>query len=281
MKPLIGACKLIILPIMALLVLTAGSIAGDLEPPAGPDDPGSAMYTLEDVYNRLDTGVGGAKRTGGFVEPIEPPASTGRMIDEVVNKLPAADDTEGAVPADVVSGKTFWGLNTKDGKWGLQTGNQPIRFIDNGDGTVSDTQTGLMWAKTPDTTPRQYDNQFTTDWDAVAYCAKLETGNHDNWVVPHLGSLFSLIDVRNFNAVPPLSPSLPSGHPFDMGSGNLSFWTSTTATSEILPIVDIIVPWTNYYVLFDTGFTGLVQDARVDVESPLSKFRTWCVRFDN
>ncbi len=44
--------------------------AGDLEPPAGPDDDVSAMYTIEDLYNYIDTGVAGAKRTGGFTGPV-------------------------------------------------------------------------------------------------------------------------------------------------------------------------------------------------------------------
>ncbi len=38
--------------------------AGDLDSPAAPGSPASAMYTLEDIYNRLDSGAAGAKRSG-------------------------------------------------------------------------------------------------------------------------------------------------------------------------------------------------------------------------
>ncbi len=48
-----------------ILVLIAGFVAGAMVlpvfigagepvPPAGPDNPGSSMYTLEDIYNRLN-----------------------------------------------------------------------------------------------------------------------------------------------------------------------------------------------------------------------------------
>ncbi len=119
-KRLKRACKLTILPIMILFVITAGSIAGDLEPPAGPDDPGSAMFTLEDVYNRLDTGAEGAKRTGGFTEPLSGPGSTGRTLDEVMDKMPAIDDTTGATREQVPCGVYFWSLRSDS--WGRQEG---------------------------------------------------------------------------------------------------------------------------------------------------------------
>jgi len=40
-----------------------------------------------------------------------------------MGKAPALDDANGAMPADVPSGKTFWGL--KDSAWGPQTGTMP------------------------------------------------------------------------------------------------------------------------------------------------------------
>ena len=94
--------------------------AGDLEPPAGPDDAASAMYTHEDLYNRLDTGATGTKRTGGFTEPSSAPGPTGYTTDEIMEKMPQQDNTEGAEPSDVVAGKTFFGINTS--QWGTTAG---------------------------------------------------------------------------------------------------------------------------------------------------------------
>jgi hypothetical protein len=144
--------------ILAALILTMPmtAMAGDLEPIAGPDDNSTAMYTLEDLYDYLDSGVAGTKRTGGFTEPGAGPGQTGYTIDEIMSVMPEKDNTNGASPADVAIGKTFWGL--KDGvEWGEQTGTYEsitcsgtlngTRWCDQGDGTVKDMTTGLIWLK--------------------------------------------------------------------------------------------------------------------------------------
>ncbi|WP_295438149.1 DUF1566 domain-containing protein [uncultured Thiodictyon sp.] len=102
------------------LLLVGGAQAGSLTPPAAPDNPGSAMFTLEDLYQRLDSGAPGALRTGPFVAPTAGPGSTGHTLNEAMGKAPAVDDTAGAAPADVPIGKTFWGL--KGSAWGTRTG---------------------------------------------------------------------------------------------------------------------------------------------------------------
>jgi len=63
------------------------------------------------------------------------------------------------------------------------------RFIDNGDGTVSDTQLGLMWAKT--------DNQADIFWDQAPTWIKTKFTNqvgpkYDDWRLPTLWELKSL-----------------------------------------------------------------------------------------
>ncbi len=63
------------------------------------------------------------------------------------------------------------------------------RFIDNGDGTVTDTQLGLMWAQT--------DNQADIYWEQAPAWIKNELANqtgpqYDNWRLPTLNELKSL-----------------------------------------------------------------------------------------
>ncbi|SMC21043.1 Protein of unknown function [Desulfacinum hydrothermale DSM 13146] len=62
------------------------------------------------------------------------------------------------------------------------------RFIDNGDGTVTDTQLQLMWAKT--------DNQGDVTWkEAQRWCRTGPPhliGRYDNWRMPTLEELRSL-----------------------------------------------------------------------------------------
>jgi len=92
--------------------------AGDLDSPGGPTDAASQMFTLDAIYNRLDTGAAGAK--SGFAEPTTgPTAGTGRTLDAVMGKAPAVH-ANAAATTEVLSGKTFWGLSAW--AWGLRTG---------------------------------------------------------------------------------------------------------------------------------------------------------------
>ncbi|MCB1127652.1 MAG: DUF1566 domain-containing protein [Verrucomicrobiae bacterium] len=58
-------------------------------------------------------------------------------------------------------------------------------FVDNGDGTVTDLNTGLMWQADPGT-KRTYAQ-------AVADAAECRTGGHDDWRLPTIKELYSLI----------------------------------------------------------------------------------------
>ncbi|MCP4696550.1 MAG: DUF1566 domain-containing protein [Gammaproteobacteria bacterium] len=103
-----------------LLLLSASAFAGNLAAPAGPDNAGSAMYSLQDVCRRLENGTAGSKRSGIFTEPSAAPGSTGCSVNDIMNKAPTVDETNGVAPAEVMTGKKFWGL--KSGNWGIQTG---------------------------------------------------------------------------------------------------------------------------------------------------------------
>jgi len=90
-----------------LLLSTGAVVAGDLNPPSGgPGSEASALYTLEDLYKRLETGEEGAKRSGAFAEPSSGP-TTGTMHDlnAIMDKMPKKDDTDGAKAEDVTKDK--------------------------------------------------------------------------------------------------------------------------------------------------------------------------------
>jgi len=80
------------------------------------------MFTIEDIYNRLNAGTAGTKRSGAFTEPGAAPGSTMHTLDDLMNKAPVADGT-GASPGDVLTGKPFWGLTS--GSWGPRIGTMP------------------------------------------------------------------------------------------------------------------------------------------------------------
>ena len=66
------------------------------------------------------------------------------------------------------------------------------RFIDHGDGTVTDTKTSLMWAAK--------DNGSLINWqNARSYCQKYNGGGHTDWRMPTLAELKSLYDPKNKN----------------------------------------------------------------------------------
>ena len=85
--------------------------------------------------------------------------------------------------------------------------------IDNGDGTVTDTGTGLMWQKA--TAPGTY------TWEAaLVYCENLNLANHTDWRLPTAKELASLVDTsRN-------SPAINTTYLPDTRSSD--YWSSTT-----------------------------------------------------
>jgi hypothetical protein len=313
MKALRSSCVIAVISLLCAVSVHAGV----LDPTDGPGGTNSSMYTIDDVYNRLNDGTAGSPQI--FTEPAAGPGSTMHNLNDIMGKAPAKDDTDGATAAQVMTGKKFWGLRT--GGWGLLTGtmadrgavtitpgttdqtiaagyhngsgkvegdtdltggnimagttifgivgkcrklpatgqttcygsggtpisctgtgqdgayqygcapvvapvsgNTPNRtslpwksssgsgFIDNGDDTVTDTITGLMWQKATDDTTRTWAA-------ALAYCNDLVLGGHSDWRLPNINELRSLVD-------PTQSPSLPSGHPFINVKSDF-YWSST------------------------------------------------------
>jgi hypothetical protein len=80
-----------------------------------------------------------------------------------------------------IAGQPLWGQDAQ------HPGNRPY-YHDNGDGTVTDLVTGLIWAKAP-SAPLAF-----ADVDAYARASRL--GGHDDWRVPNIRELYSLIDYR-------------------------------------------------------------------------------------
>lgn len=74
-------------------------------------------------------------------------------------------------------------------------------FVDNQDGTVSDTTTGLMWQKGHQPNP--------TSWpDNLDYCEGLEIAGHTDWRLPNIRELETLVD--NTRYLPSIDPLFDS-----------------------------------------------------------------------
>ncbi len=94
------------------------------------------------------------------------------------------------------------------------------RFVNNGDGTVTDTRTGLVWEqKTDDGGLRDKDNTY--NWkDALAYCENLTLGGQTDWRLPTIKELASLVDLSSYN------PSIDTDYfPNTVSS---YYWSSST-----------------------------------------------------
>ena len=64
-------------------------------------------------------------------------------------------------------------------------------YIDNDDGTVTDTDTGLMWQKA--TAPGTY------TWEqALLYCENLNLGGYRDWRLPTVKELGSILDFTRY-----------------------------------------------------------------------------------
>jgi hypothetical protein len=62
-------------------------------------------------------------------------------------------------------------------------------FVDNGDGTVTDKLTNLMWLQNGDSIKR--------DWEeSIQYCEDLEHAGHTDWKLPSNKELSSTVDLR-------------------------------------------------------------------------------------
>jgi hypothetical protein len=64
-------------------------------------------------------------------------------------------------------------------------------FIDNGNGTVTDTITGLIWQKS--------DGGEMTIENATTYCSNLILGSETDWRLPNAHELFSIMNLQYSN----------------------------------------------------------------------------------
>jgi len=86
-------------------------------------------------------------------------------------------------------------------------------FTDNGDDTIMDNVTGLMW--------QQEDDDVTRDWeDALAYCEELDLAGYADWRLPDIKELRSIVDNTTYN------PAIDTT--YFPGTNSSDYWSSST-----------------------------------------------------
>ncbi len=88
-------------------------------------------------------------------------------------------------------------------------------FIDNGDGTISDPDNGLMWLK-------EVSQEYTWD-DAMNYCQSLDFAGHSDWRLPNIRELSTNVDYTSGSGAPL----------YDVFAKKYNdLWSSTTVISQ-------------------------------------------------
>ncbi len=147
-------------------------------------------------------GVGAMSRTAAAESgPTYPIVDTGQSAcynDSISTTCPGA-------------GAAFYGQDAQ------HSGNSPS-YTNNGNGTVTDNVTGLMWQQSPNTDgDSDIDAADKLTYTAAgSYCTNLTLAGHSDWRLPDIKTLYSLID---------FSGTDPSGF-------------SGTDTSSLTPFID-------------------------------------------
>ena len=167
------------------------------------------VASIKELYSLiLFTGTGGGETAGEnryidtdyFIQPLGDTSIGDREIDAQTwsSTIYVGETMNGA--------KTVFGVNFIDGRikgypyymksqentayFRFVRGNEEYgknNYIDNGDGTITDLATGLMW--------QQGDSEKGMDWqDSLAYAENLELANYDDWRLPNAKELQSIID---------------------------------------------------------------------------------------
>jgi len=162
------------------------------------------------------------------------------FVDGRLKGYPKYDPQSGSAATmyfRLVRGNTAYGIND---------------FTDNGNGTISDDATGLMWQQADDGTSKNWET-------SLDYAENLVLGGHSDWRMPNAKELHSIVD---YNRSPtftnsPAIDALFSCTSFNNPDGNPNYgyyWSSS-------PLMDGPSPYTDaVYVCFG--------EAQGEMESP-------------
>lgn len=146
---------------LAALAVVAGA--------CGDDDQATTTESVPDATDSSDVAVGTSVGSGLSSVIVDTDQGTCYDTSELID---CPDQ-----------GAPFYGQDAQ------YTGNTPS-YTDNGDGTVNDNVTGLVWAQSLSDAAMSWD-------DAGGYCEAVELGDVDDWRLPNIDELWS---IRDFSA---------------------------------------------------------------------------------
>ena len=171
----------------------------------------------------------------------------------------AIDDPPSTVPV-FKTGQTTSYLTGDDGD--LQAGRAwpTERFVENGDGTITDSMTGLMWQQDPD--------ENTKNWaGALAAAEGSSIGGYDDWRLPNILELESLLNYDIGWASPNTQADWLESVGFSTAVEHDRWWSSTTVTGT---------PTYAYHIFIHSG--GIAVRIDRDLKTNDSWYRAMLVR---
>jgi hypothetical protein len=221
---------------------------------AGYDD--WRLPTIKELYSlALFSGVDASMASSGSAEGLKPFMNTDYFVflygDESGGSrvIDAQWMSSTVYNSTVMDGQScFFGFNFADGRikcYPIRVGGSSggyfamlVRsdngygvnsYVNNGNGTIADQATGLTWT--------QSDNGNGVLWDeALSYCEALNMGGMDDWRLPHIKELQSIVDytrspdTTESPAIHPLFNLTPITNELDQTDWGF-YWSSTTLIS--------------------------------------------------
>ncbi len=185
------------LALLALVVSVGGLTACD--PDAGVEDPTELAATGTAPTGPIESGSADEQETPANFGTY-PVVDTGqeRFFSATGEEIPAPD------PGDPLDGQD------------ARTARNPASYTDGGNGTVTDDVTGLVWSANPDL---DGDGEIDADdklgyEEALATADELTLAGFDDWRLPTIEELYSLIDFSGLDPVGPQAPERSGLVPF-------------------------------------------------------------------
>jgi hypothetical protein len=247
--------KLSLRAIPVLFLLWAIPVyAGDLDDSAvssafSDGAPKAFGYSLENVYQKVYTGTSAV--SGSY--PLDPQAAaspTMHTLDQIYGQFTSDAASCTATASDVASGKVFFATTgtTRGTNFGPVTGSassggfalpdtgqttsytttfgedhdyQPSAsqpsYTDNGDGTITDNRTGLMWLRDAS----NYNSGSAQTWEnALSGCESFTYAGYSDWRLPNVRELMSIVNYGVYN------PAINTTYFSNTQSSY--YWSSTT-----------------------------------------------------